>query len=182
MSNRSCEAAILLRHIVRRDPLAPFISALQNQPLCREHEQRDCHKRCHRGKGIQLGGVQRVLMEAQGKGGAGRSDRAGRGNEHGTANHRVDRNQREHDEQKRRHKEQLGSGNEIELPVPEHAQKIGLCDRDTGYEHGERRVHTGDIVHRVEQQIRDVDPAEKEHHAEDAGKDHGGEQTLFQFL
>ena len=26
-----------------------------------------CHKRCHRGKGIELRGVQRVLMEAQGK-------------------------------------------------------------------------------------------------------------------
>ena len=121
-------------------------------------------------------------MEAQGKGGAGRSDRAGSSDEHRAANHRVDRNQCEHNEQKRRHNEQLGSRNEIELPISEHAQKIGLCDRDTGYEHGERRVHTGDIVHRVEQQIRDVDPAEKEHHAEDAGKDHGGEQTLFQFL
>ena len=111
-----------------------------------------------------------------------RSDRAGGGNEHCAANHRVKRNQHEHDEQKRRHKEQLGSGNKIELLISEHAQKISLCDRNTGYEHGERRVHTGDIVHRVEQQIRDVDPAEKEHHAEDAGKDHGGEQALFQLL
>lgn len=121
-------------------------------------------------------------MEAQGKGGAGRSDRAGSSDEHRAADHRVDRNQCEHDEQKRRHKEQLGSRNKIELSISEHAQKISLCDRNTGYEHGERRVHTGDIVHGVEQQIRDVDFAEKEHHAEDAGKDHGGEQALFQLL
>ena len=121
-------------------------------------------------------------METQGKGGAGRSDRAGSGDEHRAADHRIDRDQSEHEKQQRRHDKQLGSGDEIELPVPEHAQKIGLCDRDTGDEHGERRVHTGDVVHRVEQQIRDMDPAKKEHHTKNAGKDHRGEQPLFQFL
>lgn len=45
-------------------------------------------------------------MEAQGKGGAGCGRRARRGDEHGTANHRMDRNQGEREKQQCRHNEQ----------------------------------------------------------------------------
>ena len=78
-----------------------------------------------------------------------------------------------------RQQEQFDCGHNVQTDIAAYFPEVCLCHGETGYHHGERRVHVGYIIHGIQEHGRYLKSEEEEGYSDNGCDKHRRGQSLF---